>query len=91
MTADSASRAGRGEEHDGIAHKLDIVLERFQLVVGQLGVSGVELKPVRAALVRPGGAAGEATHFLSFLRSMGNALSVPAMVVDEKETNIDGG
>lgn len=46
---------------------------------------------MRAALVRPGGGAGEATHLLSFLRSMGNALSVPAMVVDEKETNIDGG
>lgn len=45
MPADTPGCAGRGKEDDGIAHHLDVVLERFELLIRQLWVGRVELEP----------------------------------------------
>ena len=45
MTADAARRASRGEENDGVAQELDIVLERCALRLGEFRLGRVEDEP----------------------------------------------
>ena len=45
MSADSAGSTRRGEKHDSISHKLDIVPKCGELLVGELRVAGVKLQP----------------------------------------------
>ena len=45
VSADPPRRASSSKEDDGITHQLDVVLERRELLIGELGVARVELQP----------------------------------------------
>ena len=50
MAADAAGCTGRSEEHDGIAHQLVVVEDVRTLLLGQLGLGGVEGDPVKETI-----------------------------------------
>ena len=45
MPTYASGGASRGEQHDGIAHQLRVVLERGELLMRQLWVARIELEP----------------------------------------------
>ena len=84
MSADPTRCSSGGEEDDSISHQLNVVLERAQLLIGEIAVARVELQPgSRSDWLEPPSRLqrSNSAYGLSCLRSMGNFASVPDMVV----------